>query len=175
MTAQRRVIVNGIEEPATRSDLLDRPLLIRREGITAENRRDESDLWMEFEQFHPKIFGAILNGLAAAFCNLPTTQLARALRMADLARWIAAAESALPWHKGRFEAVVVSRVESQRVLTRSVANNAGLGKVPGDSVRKSERTGSWSRACRRSQTRCCVWLSMGARKNAGHSHAQRFV
>jgi hypothetical protein len=100
--AQRPVLLNGIEELATRSDLLDRSLLLTLPTIPPDRRRNEQELWQTFELAKPRILGALLDAVAAALANLPTTQLARKPRMADFAIWVTAAEPALDWRPGAF-------------------------------------------------------------------------
>jgi hypothetical protein len=48
LEAQRPVILNGIEELATRSDLLDRSLLFNLPAIPKTERRSEADFWKDF-------------------------------------------------------------------------------------------------------------------------------
>lgn len=102
--AQRPVIMNGIEEIATRSDLLDRALLIQLPPIPAEQRRNERDLWAAFEQAKPALLGSLLDGQVAALANIETAQLERLPRMADFALWVTAAEQGLGWEPGAFMA-----------------------------------------------------------------------
>jgi hypothetical protein len=56
----RPIILNGIEEIATRSDLLDRCIVLELPVIAKEKRRPEADFWREFEQVRPGILGALL-------------------------------------------------------------------------------------------------------------------
>jgi hypothetical protein len=92
----RRVLVlNGINIPAQRPDLLDRCLLIRLEKISEETRREEREVWSQFEAALPRIFGAVLTTLADAMVLEPTVRLDYLPRMADWARWgFAIAEAA---------------------------------------------------------------------------------
>jgi hypothetical protein len=100
--AQRPLLLNGIEELATRSDLLDRSLLITLPTIPPDRRRNEQELWQAFTEAKPQILGALLDAVAAALANLPTTRLDEKPRMADFALWVTAAESALGWTPGAF-------------------------------------------------------------------------
>jgi hypothetical protein len=95
--AQRPVIVNGIEEIATREDLLDRAIILYLPPIPPGGRRLESELWAEFERTRPRILGALLDALVAGLRNLPSTYLSHLPRMADFAVWVSAVESALGW------------------------------------------------------------------------------
>src|SRR5581483_9581737 len=101
-SALRPVILNGIEEIATRSDLLDRCILLELPTISKEKRRVEADFWREFEEARPRILGALLSGVAAGLKNLAMTRLESCPRMADFATWVVACEPALGWETGTF-------------------------------------------------------------------------
>jgi len=100
--SQRPLILNGIEELANRSDLLDRCVLINLPRIDSNRRITETELKAEFEQVRPEIFGALLTAVSAAIKNLPTTRLASPPRMADFALWATAAEQGLGLKPGQF-------------------------------------------------------------------------
>ncbi len=100
--AQRPVLLTGIEDLATRSDLLDRTIVCYLPAIPDTRRRLEAAVWREFEAARPRILGALLTAVGAALARLPTVALARLPRLADFARWITAAESALGWPEGAF-------------------------------------------------------------------------
>ena len=100
-SACRPVILNGIEDIATRADLADRSLILTLEPIAEERRRPESELWAAFEAERPKIMGALLGALANGLKSLPGVRLKRLPRMADFARWATACETAI-WPAGTF-------------------------------------------------------------------------
>jgi hypothetical protein len=100
--AQRPVLLNGIEELANRSDLLDRAIVLALPRIPDDQRRTESRLWTEFEAARPRILGALLDAVASAFANEASVKLERLPRMADFAVWVQAAGPALPWAPGEF-------------------------------------------------------------------------
>jgi hypothetical protein len=95
--AQRPVVMNGIEEVATRGDLLDRALILYLPTIPEAKRQDEKAFWQAFEQARPPILGALLAIVSAALQTLPTVQLAYKPRMADFAVWACAAAAACGW------------------------------------------------------------------------------
>ena len=95
--AQRPVVMNGIEEVATRGDLLDRALILYLPTIPEEQRQDEKAFWQVFEQARPAILGALLAIVSAALQTLPTVQLTHKPRMADFAVWGCAAAEACGW------------------------------------------------------------------------------
>jgi len=100
-SAQRPVILNGIEDVVERSDLADRALFLTLEPIAEDRRRPEQELWSEFERERPRILGALLDAVAAGLRALPDVKLDSLPRMADFAIWATACESAL-WPKGTF-------------------------------------------------------------------------
>jgi len=100
--AMRPVLLTSIEEVATRSDLLDRCLIVWLPAIAEEGRRREEEIVTAFEQVQPKIFGALLDGLSGALRELSHTKLDKLPRMADFALWVTAAEKAIGWDHGDF-------------------------------------------------------------------------
>jgi hypothetical protein len=92
---QRPVVINAIEELATRGDLLDRAIVLYLPEILPSARRDEGEFWQEFERSCPRILGAMLDGLVRALCDVDAVKLATLPRMADFARWSVAAVPAL--------------------------------------------------------------------------------
>ncbi|MDA8204261.1 MAG: hypothetical protein M0Z49_16195 [Chloroflexi bacterium] len=99
---RRPVILNGIDDLATRSDLLDRAIVVELPRIPEEARREEAQLWETFAGAHARLLGALLDAVAAAMRNRSAVQLDRLPRMADFARWVVAAERDLGWPDGSF-------------------------------------------------------------------------
>jgi len=83
---RRPQILTGIDLVPTRSDLLDRCLIVRLERIGEEDRLPEEELETLTLSLLPGIYGALLDLLVTALQNLPTTQPAKLPRMADFAR-----------------------------------------------------------------------------------------
>jgi len=100
--ARRPVMVNGIGSIVTRSDLLDRALIVKLEPILGERRREESEFWDAFHVERPAILGALLDAVTCALRRRSSVKLASLPRMADFARWVTAAEPALGWEDGSF-------------------------------------------------------------------------
>ena len=98
----RPVLMNGIEDFVTRGDLADRAFFVRFARIQEEDRRTETEINELFERLWPTLLGALLDAVSAALRNCSSTQLERLPRMADAARWVVAAEEALPWACGSF-------------------------------------------------------------------------
>nr|MDQ5827309.1 hypothetical protein [Chloroflexota bacterium] len=102
--AKRPILLNGIEELATRSDLLERAIVLNLPTIPEHKRRTEARFWQEFEAARPAILGALLAAVSGALRHCDDVRLARLPRMADFAQWATAAESHLGLAKGSFMA-----------------------------------------------------------------------
>ncbi|HLW61185.1 MAG TPA: hypothetical protein VKV57_14880 [bacterium] len=114
--AQRPVILNGIEELATRSDLLDRSIIVYLPTIPDERRRAETEFWREFEAARPSIQGALYDAVSATLRALPGVALEAMPRMADFACRVVAAEPALGWPTGAFLAAYAENREAANEL-----------------------------------------------------------
>jgi hypothetical protein len=102
LDAQRPVLLTGIEELATRGDLLDRTLVSYLPSIADGRRVSEAEFWHTFEDASGRLLGALLDALAVALRREPTLQLESLPRMADFARWVVAAEPGLGFEEGTF-------------------------------------------------------------------------
>jgi hypothetical protein len=100
--AQRPVMLNGIEDLATRGDLLERAIVLYLPRIRAESRQTEKAFWREFDAARGSILGALLDAVVMALRNVDSTELAQLPRMADFATWVTAAAPALGWGPGAF-------------------------------------------------------------------------
>lgn len=83
----RCVGINGINEVATRPDLLDRALMFGLERIDSRARREEGEFWREFEKARPGILAGVFQTLAEAMRIYPKVKLRNLPRMADFYRW----------------------------------------------------------------------------------------
>ena len=102
LAVKRPVILNGIEDVATRPDLAECVLQIELETIPDYKRIAEKDLWREFDKQRSAIFSALLDGLVCALRELPSITLDLLPRMADAALWATAGETAFGWKRGTF-------------------------------------------------------------------------
>lgn len=100
--ARRPVMYNGIEDLATRGDLLDRVLLIRLPEIDASKRREDGELQEQFKRVGGKILGAVLDAVSVALRRRSKVKLPEKPRMADFAVIGCAAERALGFKTGDF-------------------------------------------------------------------------
>ena len=113
-------ILNGIDDIATRPDLIERGIMSELPVIVT--RRTEQDIWANFEVARPRLLGALYSALSAALANETKSCPEHLPRMADFARWVVAAEPALGWTPGTF----------LNVYTRNLnnANEAALEASP---------------------------------------------
>ena len=100
--ATRPVILNGIEDIVIRPDLADRSIFLSLESIADDKRKAEQQFWTDFDAAHPRILGALLDGVATGLRQLPTIKLDKIPRMADFALWSTACETAY-WDAGTFK------------------------------------------------------------------------
>lgn len=102
LDACRPTILTSIDSAAVRGDLLDRAIVLTLPAIDDAHRLTESEFWKAFEADWPRIFGAVLDCVAAGLRYEAEVQLDRLPRMADFARFLTAAERAGHWPAGLF-------------------------------------------------------------------------
>jgi hypothetical protein len=95
--AQRPVILNGIDEFARRSDLIDRCVILDLPPIAARNRRCEDEFWQAFHHDYRRILGALLDVLAGSLRELPLVRLTALPRMEGFAKFAEAIGRELGW------------------------------------------------------------------------------
>jgi 5S rRNA maturation endonuclease (ribonuclease M5) len=86
-TFKRCIAINGINNVVTRSDLLDRAILIKLQRISEKNRKEISEIEQEFKKDLPSILGGVFDTLSKAMKIYPDVKLDKLPRMADFARW----------------------------------------------------------------------------------------
>lgn len=102
LSATRPIILNGIEDLATRGDLLDRAIVINLPKISSSERKLEEKLWRQFEEARSRILGALLLAVTRGLYNVNRIRRRRYPRMADFAHWSQATVSGLPWGDWQF-------------------------------------------------------------------------
>src|SRR5439155_18270460 len=126
------------EEVATRSDLLDRCIIVWLPAIPDNQRRAETELFEEFRKVRPKILGALLDAVAVALQRLPSIKLPGLPRMADFALWATAAETAFGWPVGIF----IGAYQGNRDSANDLAIEASV--VAGPLLELLESGGGWA-------------------------------
>lgn len=96
----RPILLNGIDSPATRGDLLDRALIVTLPAMCDNDRGEELDLWARYHAMRPALLGALLDAASCALRRRATVKLKAKPRMADACTWVTAAEPALGWPDG---------------------------------------------------------------------------
>lgn len=84
---KRCIGINGINLLIYRSDVMDRSILLHLERIEPSKRRDEKELWADFERHKAGILGGIFDVLSKAMGKYPDVRLEKLPRMADFAKW----------------------------------------------------------------------------------------
>jgi hypothetical protein len=116
-SAKRPIILNGIDDIATRGDLQERSLLVSLPSILEEERREEAAFWTDFEAARPQIFGTLLEGVSASLRNAGSVRLEKKPRMADFAVGATAMEGCFGWEAGSFvEVYAANRQEANETL-----------------------------------------------------------
>ena len=90
LDVQRPVILNGIDEIATRGDLANRAIFLYLPRIGRGDRRTETEIKSELDQIRPGVIGTILDAVSRGLRELPNVDLDSMPRMADFAEWITA-------------------------------------------------------------------------------------
>ena len=135
--AQRPVILNGIEELATRGDLLDRAIVLYLPEIDRAKRVKIKSLRHEFEMARPRIMGALLDAMSSVLRELPYVDLVTMPRMADFAALGVAAEEQLGFERGAF----MKAYDNSRDDTHSLVLDAS---PVGPAIRDLAAKGDWS-------------------------------
>lgn len=100
--AHNPMLLNGIENPATRSDLADRSVVFSLPPIAEEDRELTEDYYRKLDEMRPRILGALFELVARTLKELPGVRVARLPRMADFCRCGIAVERALGLPDGAF-------------------------------------------------------------------------
>ncbi|MGA9652466.1 MAG: ATP-binding protein [Polyangia bacterium] len=137
--SKRPVVLTGIEEIATRGDLIDRCISIELQPIFAARRRTESEIWAAVNASAGRIFGALLDAVAYALRAHRDVRLPALPRMADFATWATAAEPGLGLptgavmaaYQGNRAAVNQTALESSEIATLVIALVGDRGEWSG--------------------------------------------
>jgi hypothetical protein len=94
LSAVRPILLNGIEDMGTRSDLMDRCLNVELPEIIEDKRLTDEEFKAAFTAARPRILGALFTALAGTLARLPDVKAKRQPwpRMASFAQFSTAAE-----------------------------------------------------------------------------------
>lgn len=124
MNATRPFIINGISDVATKSDLIERVIPVELTRMDDDARRTEAEMNAEIEALRPRLLGALYMAIARAVKDERQTEVSGNIRMADAARWLAAAEPATGLPKGSIIDALM-RCQTERIVERT--NNDVVG------------------------------------------------
>jgi len=96
---QRPIILNGIDDIATRGDLLDRSIVLNLPSISSNKRKDEREFWKAFHDDRPFILSALYDAIATGLAA-DKPKLKELPRMADFAEWVTRCETGLAFENG---------------------------------------------------------------------------
>lgn len=146
--AARPVILNGIDHLAERADLAERALVLNLPHIGKADRKDEQQLFADFEKELPRILGALFTAISCALRRLPEVKIASKPRMADFALWAAAAAPALGFSPEAFlVAYSGNRAEAvQETLEGDVVAVAISALM--DEIGTDNKAGNWEGTCK---------------------------
>jgi hypothetical protein len=99
---RRAILLNGINVPTERGDVLDRSLAVELERLSDTERRTEEEMWTSFDEAHPGLLGAAFTLLSQAIDARPRLALARSPRLADWGYYAAGVYEAMGWGQARF-------------------------------------------------------------------------
>jgi hypothetical protein len=118
---RRAVLLNGINVPTDRGDVLDRSLVVELERISDRERVTEEELWERFEEEHPELLGALFDVLSKSIVRKPSIKLSRRPRLADWGEYAAAVYEVMGWGAETFlhDWDEVVKVQNQATLDGS--------------------------------------------------------
>ena len=133
---QRPVILNGIDDLATRPDLAERSIIL--ELPTIQHRSTEQELDAGFQQDACAILAALLDGLQQALRDEHSIKIGPLPRMADFAKWAAAGVPAMGFSSNEF-------VEAYRANQAGAIESGLDSSSVGQAVRRfMEKRSIWS-------------------------------
>lgn len=142
MTYTRPFMINGIGGYANRPDLMERAIPINLSSMSEGSRKTEEELLADFDQILPGVLAGLYDAVAHALREYDNIEPPRHLRMADAARWVAAAERGLGEEPGTIiDAIavaqndfVVDRINDDALvmMLRRIAKPVGFDGYIGD-------------------------------------------
>jgi hypothetical protein len=94
---RRAALLNGINVPTERGDVLDRSLVVELERIPDGERKTEERIWELFAREHPGLLGALFDTLSEAIALKASLKLSRRPRLADWGEYAAAVYEVMGW------------------------------------------------------------------------------
>jgi len=139
LDAQRPVILTGIDGIGSRSDYLDRSIIVDLPRIPEDRRRTERAIWHEWDAARPAILGALLTAVSGGLRDLPMVALTTHPRMADFAEWAIATERVCGFTPGVFMRAYTAERESAHATALEASPIGAAMLLFTDTL-----TGSWT-------------------------------
>ena len=108
--ARAPAMLTAVTNIIAKGDLSQRALYAVLAPVPDSERKDEPELWAQFESARPEILGALLTGLSEGLRRLPTIRVTLP-RMATFAKSVTACETAF-WPEGTFLAAYGANAEN---------------------------------------------------------------
>lgn len=102
ISMKRPVILNGIEDIASRDDLVRRSVILELLRIEDGSISDDAEVMNNFRKDAPVIFGALCTGLMTALKNIDTVKINNITSMSRFCRWSGASMPAFNWDADMF-------------------------------------------------------------------------
>jgi hypothetical protein len=99
---RRAALLNGINVPTDRGDVLDRSLVVELERIPDGERKSEEQLWELFAREHARLLGSLFDTLSKAIALKPSIKLSRRPRLADWGEYAASVYEVMSWEAETF-------------------------------------------------------------------------
>lgn len=138
----RVVGISGINQVATKPDLLDRSLLIEFERVSPEKRMTERALWSRFQEVKPKLLGGLLNVLSEILATVDQVQLKQPIRLADFHQYAVAAAQALGFSQEDLDGALQRNTikQNQEALTASAVAQSVIKFMEGKTTYSASST-----------------------------------
>lgn len=110
---RRCFLINGVNQPGTKPDLMQRTVQVDLETISKEKRKTESEIFSLFNGVKPKLLGSIFNIISRAMKIQKSIKLTEIPRLADFAIWGEAISRSIGFKDNKFLEELFERQEKQ--------------------------------------------------------------
>jgi hypothetical protein len=114
---RRCFLLNGIDQPGTKPDLMQRTVLLELQPIKDEDRKTEESIFKSFNELKPKLLGSIFNIISRSMKIKESVKLSKLPRMADFAVWGEAISQAMGYPVNTFVNQLIERQDKQEKET----------------------------------------------------------
>lgn len=115
VSGSRLVVLNGIDDFVTRSDLLSRAIPIRLKGLSSGVLEEVNSVLPRLEQMQHQVFSSIVYLLRKVAARYSGTYVQTNSRMIGLVRAMAACEEELGWSRGAFQRALAEECDAARL------------------------------------------------------------